>query len=60
MFGNVSERRESKFHAVLVKHRHKVKDEQVIILQMDQQLKSKNISDVPGQLFCCQCKDNCC
>ena len=60
MFGNVSERRESKFHAVLVKHRRKVKDEQVIILQMDQQLKSKNISDVPGQLFCCQCKDNCC
>ena len=24
---------------------------QVIILQMDQQLKTKNISDVPGQLF---------
>ena len=40
-----------------MKHRHKGKGEQVIILQMDQQLKTKNISDVPGQLFCCQCKD---
>ena len=40
-----------------MKHRRKVKSEQVIILQMDQQLKTKNISDVPGQLFCCQCKD---
>ena len=29
----------------------KLKGEQVIILQMDQQLKTKNISDVPGQLF---------
>ena len=26
-------------------------------IQMDQQLKTKNISDVSGQLFCCQCKD---
>ena len=34
-----------------MKHRRKVKGEQVIILQMDQQLKTKNISDVPGQLF---------
>ena len=57
VFGNVSERRESKCCAVLMK-RHKVKGGQVIILQMDQQLKTKNISDVPGQLFCCQCKDN--
>ena len=55
MFGNVSERGKSKC-AVLMKHRRKVKGEQVI-LQMDQQLKTKNISDVPGQLFCCQCKD---
>ena len=38
-------------------NRRKVKGEQVIILQMDQQLKTKNISDVSGQLFCCQCKD---
>ena len=53
----VIERRESKCCAVLMKHCCKVKGEQVIILQMDQQLKTKNISDVPGQLFCCQCKD---
>ena len=57
VFGNVFERRESKCCAVLMKHRRKVKGEQVIILQMDQQLKTNNISDVPGQLFCCQCKD---
>ena len=38
-------------------NRRKVKGEQVIILQMDQQLKTKNISDVSGQLFCCHCKD---
>ena len=54
---NVSERIESKCCAVLMKHCRKVKGEQVIILQMDQQLKTKNISDVSGQLFCCQCKD---
>ena len=40
-----------------MKHRRKVKGEQVIILQMDQQLKTKNIIDVSGQLFCCKCKD---
>ena len=40
-----------------MKHRRKVKGEQVIILEMDQQLKPKNISDVPGQLFCSQCKN---
>ena len=57
VFGNVFERRESKCCAVLMKHCRKVKGEQVIILQMDQQLKTKNISDVSGQLFCCQCKD---
>ena len=34
-----------------------VKGEQVIILQMDQQLKTKQISGVSGQLFCFQCKD---
>ena len=58
VFGNVFERRESKCCAVLMKHRRKVKGEQVIILQMDQQLKIKNNSDVSGQLFCCQCRDN--
>ena len=51
VFGNVFERRESKCCAVLMKHRRKVKGEQVIILQMDQQLKTKNISDVSGQLL---------
>ena len=59
MFGNVFERRENKCCAVLMKHR-KVKGEQAIILQMNQQLKTKNIrniSDVSGQQFCCQCKD---
>ena len=54
-FGNVFERRESKSCAALMKRR-KVKGEQVIILQMDQQLKTKNISDVSGQLFCCKGK----
>ena len=57
VFGNVFERAESKCCAVLMKHRRKVKGEQVIILQMDQQLKSKNIRDLSGQLVCCQCKD---
>ena len=56
VFGNVSERRESKCCAVLMEHHRKVKGEQVIIFQMDQQLKTKNNSDVSGQLFC-QCKD---
>ena len=56
-FGNIFEGRESKRRAVLMKHLRKAKGEQVIILQMDQQLKTKNISDVSGQLFCCQCKD---
>ena len=57
VFGNAFERRESKYCIVLMEHHRKVKGEQVIILQMDQQLKAKNISDVSGQLFCCQCKD---
>ena len=57
VFGNVFGRRESKCRAVLMKHRRKVKGEQMIILQIDQQLKTKNISDAPIQLFCSQCKD---
>ena len=40
-----------------MKHRRKAIGEQVIIPQIDQQLKTKNISDVSGQLFCYQCKD---
>ena len=56
VFGNVFERRESKFCVVLMKYRRKVKVEQMIILQMAQQLKTKNINAVLGQLSCCQCK----
>ena len=52
LFHNVFERRESKCRAALMKNRRKVKGEQVIILQMDQLLKTKNISHVPGKLFC--------
>ena len=55
VFGDVFERRESKCCAVLMKRR-KVEVEQAIILLKVQQLKTKNINDVPGQLFCCQCK----
>ena len=40
-----------------MKHSRKVKGEQVIILQMDHQIRTKNTSDVSGQLFFCQCKD---
>ena len=40
-----------------MKHRRKVKGEQVLIVKMDQQLKTKNIIDVSKQLFCCQRKD---
>ena len=56
VFSNVFERRESKCCAVLMKYCCKVIDEQVITLQMAQQLKTKNINVVPGQLFCRQCK----
>ena len=56
VFGNIFERSESKCCGVLVKHRHKVKGEQVITLQMTQQLKTKNINIIPGQLYCRQCK----
>ena len=56
VFGNVFERRESECCGVLIKNHCKVKGEQVITLQMDQQLKAKNITGVPRQLFCHQCK----
>ena len=56
VFGNVSERSESKCCGVLMKHRCKVKGEQVITLQMAQQLKPKTINVVPGQLYYRQCK----
>ena len=55
-FGNVFERRKSKCCAVLIKQHRKVKGEQVTTLQMTQQLKSKNINVVSGQLFSRQCK----
>ena len=51
VFGNVSDRRESKCCAVLIKHPRKVNGEQVITLEMAQQLKTKNTNVVPGQLF---------
>ena len=56
VFGDVFKRRESKCRAVLTKHCPKVEGEQMIILQMVQQLKTKNINDVIGQLFFRQCK----
>ena len=54
LWTGVFDRRDNKCCAVLMKHRQKIKGEQVIILQMDQTLKNKNISDVSGQIFCCQ------
>ena len=56
LFGNVFERRESKCYVVLVKLCREVKGEQVIPFQMAQQLKTKHINVVQGQLFWCQCK----
>ena len=56
VFGNVSERTKSKCCGVLMKHRRKVKGKQMIALQMAQQLKTKNIYVVPGQLLSRQCK----
>ena len=41
VFGNIFEKRESECCGVLMKHRRKVKHEQVITLQMAQQLKIK-------------------
>ena len=41
-----------------MKHRRKGTGEQVITLHMAQQLRTKNINVVPGQLFCRQCKAN--
>ena len=39
-----------------MKYRRKVKGEQVITAQMAQQLKTKIVNVVSGQLFCLQCK----
>ena len=56
VLGNIFERKESECCGVLMKHLRKVKGKQVITLQMAQQLKTKNINVVQGQLFWCQCK----
>ena len=54
VFRNVFQRKQSECCTLLMKHRRKVKGEQVLIVQMNQQLKTKNISDASKQLFCCQ------
>ena len=54
-FCNVFGRRESKCCVKLIKHRRKVKGEQVITPEMAKQLKTKNINAVPGELFYRQC-----
>ena len=56
VFRNVFERREIKCCGVLMKHRRKIKGEQVITFEMPQQLNTKNINVVPGQLLCRHCK----
>ena len=56
VFRNVFKTRDSKFCAILMKHRRKVKGEQVITLQIAQQLKPKNVNIVLRQLFCRQCR----
>ena len=58
LFGNVFERKDGKYCAVLMKYCRKVNGEQVISHKLAQQLKTKNINVVPGQLFCRQCKAN--
>ena len=45
MFGNIFERR------VFVQYSKNIKGEQVITRQMAQELKTKNINVLPGQLF---------
>ena len=56
VFGNVFERRESKCCGVSMRHRRKVRGEQVTTLLIAQQIKTKNINVIPGQLFCRHCK----
>ena len=58
IFDNVFERRKSKCCSVLIKHRRKVKGEQLITPKITEQLKTKNINVLPGQLFCHQFKAN--
>ena len=56
VFGNIFEKRESKCCGVLMKNCRKVKGSQVITLQMAQQLKTKNVNVIQGQLLCRYCK----
>ena len=58
--GNVLQRRESKCCAVLMKHRRKVKGEQVLILQMDQLLKTKILVMYEDNYFVASVKINFC
>ena len=60
VFGNVFERRESKCCGVLMKHRRKVKGEQVISLQMAQQLKTKILMLYQDNYFAVSVKLNFC
>ena len=60
VFGNVFERGESKCCAVLMKYRRKFKGEQVIILQMDQQLKTKILVMYQDNYFVVSVKINFC
>ena len=60
VLGNVFERRESKCCGALMKHRRKVKGEQVITLQMAQQLKTKILILYQGDCFVVSVKLNFC
>ena len=60
VFGDVFERRKSKYCAVLMKHRLKVKGEQRITLQMAQQLKPKILMLYQDNYFVVSVKINFC
>ena len=60
VFGDVFERRKSKYCAVLMKHRLKVKGEQRITLQMAQQLKPKILMLYQDNYFVVSVKLNFC
>ena len=60
VLGNVFERTESMCCAVLMKHRRKVKGEQVITLQMAQQLKTKILMLYQDNYFVVSVKLNFC
>ena len=56
VFDNVFTRKESKCRAVLMEHCFEAKGEQMTILQMVQQLRTKSINDITVQIICRQCK----